>query len=272
MQVLIAGSQESVAIERPDFVFDPLDPWARIFREALSALDFGGLHIFDAGCGSGSEVIQLLHQSAPRAVVLNDRSEQVMDVALRNVAQYNGHISVRSCVGDVTDVLAHWKGEKLDRIIGCLPQVPAAGDDLAAGDTMAHEYDEQKHSVFKEWGLGLLFDLKRASRRALVPSGSLVLVHSGRVPERIRAEMDAQAGFRETRVICERMIKHHSGTPLSCLFGIADQVLFSDPDKCCPISAEEAEKLRLAFVSGEILEPDYRVYHSVLVVESVPVW
>jgi len=60
MQVPIAGSQELVAIERPDFVFDPLDPWACIFREALSALDCGGLHVFDAGCGSGSEVIQIL--------------------------------------------------------------------------------------------------------------------------------------------------------------------------------------------------------------------
>mgnify|MGYP001575377232 CR=1 FL=1 len=272
MQVPIVGSNEAVTIERPDFVFDPLDQWARIFREALALMDFNGLAVFDAGCGSGCEAIQMLRQASPKVVVLNDRSDRVMAVALRNIAPYNGHVPVRSCVGDVTDVLARWAGGKLDRIIGCLPQVPSGGCDLAAGDTMAHEYDEQKHPEFRRWGLGLLFDLKASARAVLAPAGSLVLVHSGRVPERIRAELDGRTGFRETRIICERMIKHHAGTPLAYLFGTRDEVLFADPDKRKPLSAEDAEAARLSFVAGEIPEEEYRVFHSVLVVESVPVW
>lgn len=259
-----------VEIEVPDYVFDPMDPWGVTFREAAATIDFSNKVVLEAGCGSGALALQILHQSVPQKLYVNDLTERVMAITCKNISRHFPNFSVEYCVGDICDVLANWDGEPLDYILGCLPQVPARGDDLMVGQVAAHEYDDRRHRLFLGWGLGLLCDLKVAAKNALAPGGSVILVHSGRVPFSVRAAMDEATGYREVRIVHQQMVRHHSGTPLKYLFGHKEPVLYRDPHGNVPLSPEEAEKLRLAFVAGEIPEKDYQVYHSVLVVESEP--
>lgn len=270
MKLQIIGQDQVVDIHCPQFVFLPSDPWGVAFREALAQLDFNGRRVLDAGCGSGISSLQVLLQSQPRAMYLNDASERVVAVARENIARFNGHVPVEFLPGDIVDVLANWADEPLDCIIGCVPQVPARGDDLAKGDTLAHEYDDARHPEFREWGLGLIHDLKAAAKKALSPDGKLVLVHSGRVPASVRRQLDEAVGFRETRVVRQAMVKHHYGTPLSYLAGVREPVLFRDIAGTEPIAPEEAEVLRQSYICGCIGHEEFTVHHSVLVVESMP--
>ena len=270
MELQIIGQDRAVEIHCPEFVFLPSDPWGVAFRQGLATLDFNGTRVLDAGCGSGISSLQVLLQSQPQALYLNDASERVIAVARQNVSRFNGHVSIGFLPGDIVDVLANWSADPLDCVIGCVPQVPARGDDLTLSDVLAHEYDDVRHPEFREWGLGLIHNLKVAAKKALAPHGKLVLVHSGRVPASVRRQLDEAVGFRETRVVHQSMVKHHYGTPLSYLAGVREPVLFRDIIGTEPIAPEEAEALRQRYIRGYIGHEEFTVHHSVLVVESMP--
>lgn len=275
----IEGGDRSVLMLVPPDLFDPLDPWGRIFRRGLARLELFQKTVFNPGGGAGSDIIQMiLSGQKPRRIVYNDLDPHAARVAQLNIERLCGAfirragITVEFCVGDAADILAspEMVGQ-FDCILGCLPQVPADGENLLVGQRLAHQYDDQRHAVLHQWGLGLLADIKKAGRRALKPNGQFALVHSGRDPVAARAAMDEVAGCQEELVLHEEMVRHHSGTPLQYLFNHADQAgLFSDPEGRYLLLPHEAELLRERYISQEIGDEAYTVFHKVLVVSSRP--
>lgn len=280
VQIAVNGG-EALLFLPPD-VFDPRDPWAEIFRRGMEKVPTAGKCLFECGAGSGSTLISIIKSGrAPRVIYANDIDPHVLEVCRLNLTLNCAEeireqgISVQFVCGDAADVLTDLakSGVRFDYIIGCLPQVPAAGDDLTRGQVESHEYDDKKHGSMTEWGLGLVVDVKRAGKKALAPGGKFVFVHSGRVPQGRRRVMDERwLKCRETEVVHTEVVRHHVGTPLTYLFGKmeTDGLLFSDAAGTTPISPEEAEENRKAFVAGSVGEAEYCVYHTVLIVASEP--
>ena len=275
----IEGQPRQVLMLVPPDVFDPTDPWGRIFRRGLAQIELYGKTLFNPGGGSGADIIQMIQSGhTPRRIVYNDIDPHVARVAQLNIERICGHcirrnsIDLEFRVGDAADILSLVElAGKFDYILGCLPQVPADGDNLLIGQRLAHQYDDNRHHDLHKWGLGLLADIKKAGRRALKANGRFVLVHSGRDPMAARAAMDELAGCREESILHEEMVLHHAGTPLQYLFSHLDQAqLFSDPAGRQRLNPQEAELLREKYASKKIAKEAYNIFHKVLVVSSQP--
>ena len=269
-----------VPIFLPPDTFDPIDPWSWLFRAGLASLDMRGKTICEVGTGSGAAAIELLQSDAlPERLVLIDIDAHVLDVARLNIETtcqpriFDRGIGVTYTVGDAADVFQQMAaaGARLhfDHIFGCIPQVPADPQCLPAGQHVAHEYDERRHQRFHDWGLGLLYDVHRAALPLLSSNGSMVFVHSGRVPAAVRGEFHRQLGLSVVNTLVDQMIPHCPSTSLRYLFGHdQEELLFADIDGTRPISSELAEELRSQAYADDPHCIDCGVYHRVFVLET----
>ncbi|OGY45039.1 MAG: hypothetical protein A2729_01515 [Candidatus Buchananbacteria bacterium RIFCSPHIGHO2_01_FULL_39_14] len=280
VSALLECSSERPTIFLPVDTFDPADPWSKVFRQALAKLKVGGKTLCEVGPGSGVATIELINLSTPPAkIVLDELDPHVLAVTRLNVETVCQErltefgIELEYLVGDAANVfqwLALQRSHRFDYIIGCIPQVPAGGDNLWEWQNMAHEYDDRIHSHFRDWGLGLLYDVQRAGKEVLAADGAMVFVHSGRVPDAVHRQFHQSLGLKVRRTLINEMIAHCPTTSLEYLFGHKEHLLFADREGNKPLTPEDAECKRQQAIATDPNCHDCGVYHRVLVLETVP--
>lgn len=279
----LALTGEHVPIFLPIDVFNPSDPWGQYFRESLSTVDYSGTTICEVGTGSGVVAIELIKsQCSPKRIVLCDIDKHVLRVAIINVFMncareiVEKDIRIDFYCGDINHVydivLPQLDFRGFDYILGCLPQVPAHGDDLTLGQIEAHEYDEHKYPEFEYWGLGLLYETQKVGLLMAAPdrSGKIILVHSGRVPQHIRDLFHQKLGVKISRFLLRKLIHHCPSTSFAYLFGhtASEPLLFQDLQGEKPVTPEEAEIIRQRAVLQNPHIADCGIFHYLFVIET----
>lgn len=237
-----------LARNKPEFAFNPADPWAKTFRHALDTLDYGsGLKIVEVGVGLGVNVALLLTKHPENEVWGSDFVPGVIPKSEELVAELTGTDRARGyrAVPGSSDLLEHWlsggqfHGQTPDLIVCCIPQVidprsTESNDELSledrleqlrtSGEDAAHYYvpslngvrDEHFKkfvSLMDEYNLGLNARLLVEAREVLTPeSGRIVMNLAGRVPLPILHTMFRETGFEEPRIVHQTIVRQDDVT------------------------------------------------------------
>lgn len=257
----------------PKVVFDPKDPWAVEFRIALQKFQPAG-YFYEVGFGSGANIVYALAHR-PEIIVAygSDVMPDVSEVGAKNVRGMKGIGAHRfEHVGGAVDLLwgiGPWLGDqKLDCIIGCIPQVGRAkGAVTHLDDDDAHYFTKAPlpgFESFDKWGLTLNVHALMQAREHLKLGGRLMLNLAGRVPEHVLLEMFRATGYTP-EIVHKSIIPQHTGT---CLLYFREKekehgIEFQFFDTPCltqqPLSAVNAQK---------VLDKPASVYHSLYAISG----
>ena len=201
-----AGAPDDLTLLQLPGVFAP-EEWSYTFFEGLARYPAGeleGLTLAELGCGNGWISLALARRSLPRKVYALDINPRAVTCARLNL-YLNGldddgrpaeDASGRSLLDRVevaqSDLLA-WcreRGARLDRVVGCIPQVlrPDLETTLeAVSETASDEflyslsnYTGKQGYVEDQFGLGLIARAVEESVELLRPTGRMVFNLGGR--------------------------------------------------------------------------------------------
>ncbi len=200
-------------------VFAP-EEWSRTFFEGLarySPHDFAGRTLAELGCGNGWVTLALARRSAPEKLYGLDINPRAITCARLNlylnalaadgepVLDADGKSLLDRVEFHESDLLG-WvreRGLKLDRVIGCIPQVldPNLGE-IRAGAELSDELlvslsNYTGHQGYLEdlFGLGLVARALEEAIEVMRPGGWVVLNLGGRPGREILRQMFCRRGF-----------------------------------------------------------------------------
>ncbi len=284
------------------------DHWTGFFRDALGKADdslFAGKRVVEVGIGTGELSRALtLRESSPTYIIGTDISEAALDDAAgklistgpnhRYTLSESSLTRGRGLIFEPTDhrsssievvrssLLAKLieRGEVVDTIFACIPQVPIPRDvEIEKGDNSGNYYDprsltnngivlsdEQKVLLaeYDQFGLGLNYKLLLEAPYILAPDGHIILNLGGRPGLTRLKQMFDDAEF-EPKLIDSEIIHHDKGTSIRPLAereqaaGLKLFEFFADPQGTVELSAEEAMQQ---------IEEGIEVYHAIYAIDA----
>jgi methionine S-methyltransferase len=282
------GNSQLTMLQLPS-VFAP-EQWSRTFFEGLArhpASDFEGRAVAELGSGSGWITLALARRSSPAKVYGLDVNPKAV-----TCARINLYLNALDAAGDpLRDVhgktlldrvefhrsnLLAWvrqQGLKLDRIIGCIPQVlkpdltttVGAISDAASDEFLysLSNYTSRQGYLEDQFGLGLIARALDESVEVLRPNGRVVFNLGGRPGQSILLHLFRRRGF-EVREIWTTRIQQAADTDISPLAEIETSSphrfeFFITPQSDEPVSARTAR----AYQQG-----GGPIYHALTVLEG----
>lgn len=295
-----AKEDGKVMPERPDFAFDPTDPWTVTFQKALEAAKLKDKTVYEVGVGTGINVAFLLRICKAKTVYGSDLDARLPDLAERNVKdlvskEAHKFHPIKGSVSLIDSDAARDAVKQSDVIIACLPQVGDPHDSrvaafrtaqkapLAEGTGKGPAEDHVAHyypwAMFDEYpynsvGLGLNEALLRQVRKE-APEAELIMNFGARIGTDILFEFFKSNGY-EPEKISSMIVLQHAGTDISFFValeralsgtGVENQFacrFYSDPEGTEDLSACEAQDL----ISSD---PKAKIYHEVCSIRARPV-
>ena len=265
------------------------ESWSFTFYEGLNRYRQAEFHqkkMVELGCGNGWITIALTKKYLPETMYgfdINPRAVLCAQVnSFINSYDAEGHriedqegktIAERTSFS-TSDLLGHCINNniKLDRIIGCIPQVLSPDPELTINLTQNEDddfllslsnYCEKQGYVEDQFGLGLIAKTLEQSLEVLHPNGKLILNMGGRPGRQVLDRLFQRRGFGIKR-IWNRMIEQAGDTEITPLVDIEKQSahrfeFFMEPNGTVPISA------KTAYLHAK---NKGRIYHALTVVES----
>lgn len=289
LDIEIAGRRHRLDVLVLPSIFTPED-WGYTFLEGLLRRpleDYDDKTLVEVGCGSGWISIALAKFTDLRAIVgldINPRAVIVSEVnALINSYDEEGrplYDRSRRLVFERFEVKTSnllqeiiQAGQKVDFIIGCIPQVLSPDENLDLA--RLSEYSDAKllgdlgnycalQGVFEDqFGLGLNAALLEESVRCLKRDGRVILNLAGRPGDGVIRLMFTRRGF-EPRVVWKSRVPQASDTNIEPLVTLERRMasefqFFMNQASSEPVNAQTARELREA--GGEL-------WHDLLVYEA----
>ncbi len=289
LDIEIAGRRHRLDVLVLPSIFTPED-WGYTFLEGLLRRpleDYDDKTLVEVGCGSGWISIALAKFTDVKRIVgldINPRAVIVSEVnALINSYDADGrplYDRSRRLVFERFEVKTSnllqeviQGGEKVDFIIGCIPQVLAPDENLDLA--RLSEYSDSKllgdlgnycalQGVFEDqFGLGLNAALLEESVRCLKRDGRVILNLAGRPGDGVIRLMFTRRGF-EPKVLWKSRVPQASDTNIEPLVTLerrmgSDFQFFMNQASSEPINAQTARELREA---GGDLWHDLSVYEA----------
>ena len=286
--------------DRPDFAFDPTDPWTLTFQKGLEAAKLEGKTVYEVGVGTGINVAFLLRMRGAKTVYGSDLDARLPDLAEKNVKDLVAKEAeqfrpIKGSVSLIDSDQARAAVKDSDVVIACLPQVGDPHDSrvtafrnaqkapLAEGtgkgpaeDHVAHYYpwamfdDYPYNSV----GLGLNEALLRQVRTE-APKAELIMNFGARIGTDILFDFFKSNGY-EPEKISSMIVRQHAGTDISFFVALERALMgtgvesefacrfYSDEDGTQNLSACEAQDLLTADAKTPI-------FHEVCTIHAKPV-
>lgn len=226
LERLTLGNTQALTILNLPSTFVPED-WSYTFYEGIARYpvqDFAGKRICEIGCGVGWISIALARRALPARVLGLDINPKAV-----LCSQLNTYINAyddegllildaegRSLLDRVhfacSDLLAYCRerGEKLDRIIGCIPQVLSPDPGFSLMESLDAGTDEQLYAlsnycgkqgvVEDQFGLGLVARAVEEAIERLSPGGKLIVNLGGRPGEAVLLRMFERRGLSVKRL------------------------------------------------------------------------
>ncbi|MAK60210.1 MAG: s-adenosyl-l-methionine--l-methionine S-methyltransferase [Ponticaulis sp.] len=296
-----AKEDGALSPERPEFAFDPTDPWTITFQKGLEAAGLEGKNVYEVGVGTGTNVAFLLRMCKAKTVYGSDLDARLPDLAERNVRELVPQESsrfhpIKGSVSLIDNPDALEAISKTDAVIACLPQVGDPNDDkltafreaqkatLAQGtgggnpaeDHVAHYYP---WAMFDEYpynsvGLGLNEALLRRLKEK-APNAEVIMNFGARIGTDILFEFFRSNGY-EPQKLSSMVVHQHAGTDISFFValerslkgtGVENEftaIFYADPDGKQKLSACEAQELIDK-------DPKTKLYHEVCTIRGKPV-
>jgi hypothetical protein len=285
-------------VERPDFAFDPSDPWTRTFQEGLTRAELKDKVVYEVGIGTGINAAFVLGSCGAKTYYGSDLDPRLIELAERNIQSLSPEHAarfqpIRGAVSLVDTPEARDKIARTDVVVACLPQVGDPGDvrfsafreahavslgdgaDERAEDHIAHYYpwvlfDEYPYNAV---GLGLNEALLRRLREH-APQADVVMNFGARVGTPILFEFFEANGFTPEK-IASRIVRQDAGTDISFFVALEEALkgtglegefvcqFFADPEAKTHLSARQARSLMEE-------NPDVALYHEVCVIRGRP--
>jgi len=237
--VATVGAPDDLTLLQLPGVFAP-EEWSYTFFEGLARYPAGeleGLTVAELGCGNGWISLALARRSLPRKVYALDINPRAVTCARLNL-YLNGldddgrpvlDASGRSLLDRVevapSDLLA-WcreRGIRLDRVVGCIPQVlrPDLETTLdAVSETASDEflyslsnYTGKQGYVEDQFGLGLIARAVEESVELLRPAGRMVFNLGGRPGRGVLRRLFERRGI-EVRELWSTTIRQAGDTDI----------------------------------------------------------
>lgn len=295
-----AKEDGTLAPERPNFAFDPTDPWTVTFQKGLERAELEGRRVYEVGVGTGINVAFLLRMCGVDTVYGSDLDVRLPELAERNVkdlAPKEAHRfhPIKGSVSLIDTPDAQAAIAETDVVIACLPQVGDPNDQrvaafreaqnapLAEGTGKGPAEDHVAHyypwAMFDEYpynsvGLGLNEALLRRVREK-APKAEVIMNFGARIGTDILFDFFRSNGY-EPEKISTMIVHQHEGTDISFFVALERSLqgtgvesefsckFFADADGKKPISACDAQEMLNA-------DPKTILYHEVCTIRGTPV-
>ncbi|WP_430473582.1 class I SAM-dependent methyltransferase [Thalassospira lucentensis] len=285
--------------ERPDFAFDPNDPWTQTFQAGLQRADLKGKTIYEVGVGTGINLAFILRTCGAARAYGSDLDPRLVVLAERNLRSLSPQHAelfhpVHGCVSLVDTDEARSKVATADVVIACIPQVGepndarltafreaqsvvlADGADAQAEDHIAHYYpwtlfDDYPYNAV---GLGLNEALMRRVRE-YAPKADLVMNFGCRIGTDIIFECFEANGYRPEK-LASKIVLQHAGTDISFFVTLEKALSSTNLEKqlVCKFYADPDGKKQLSSTDAQALidmDPEVALYHEVAVIRGTPI-
>ncbi|SMF17258.1 aminotransferase class I/II-fold pyridoxal phosphate-dependent enzyme [Pseudobacteriovorax antillogorgiicola] len=215
-------------------IFAP-EEWSYTFYEGLSRFSpasFEDKTVAELGCGNGWITIALARRTRPRKIFgldINPKAITCAEINLYlNSVGDNGEAildeegqalwdRVEFAESDLLSHVTQKKGLKLDRVVGCIPQVLSPDPQAllrkateAASDQALYDlsnYTEAHGYLEDQFGLGLIAKAVEQSVACLRPSGSIIFNLGGRPGTKVLEGLFMRRGFHIDKVWSTRVVQ-----------------------------------------------------------------
>ena len=290
-----------VSPQRPEFAFDPTDPWTITFQMGLERAGLEGKTVYEVGVGTGTNVAFLIRMCRAATVYGSDLDARLPDLAEQNVKDLVGDEAsrfhpIKGSVSLIDHPEALEAIAKTDAIIACLPQVgdPSDGKVKAfreahkaplaesmrsgtnAEDHVAHYYPWAMFDEFPYNSVGLGLNealLRRLKEHA--PKAEIIMNFGARIGTDILFEFFRSNGY-EPEKLSSMIVHQHAGTDISFFVALErslqgtgvesefNAIFFADPEGKDKLSACDAQDLLDK-------DPKTKLYHEVCTIRGTPV-
>ncbi|GGD65697.1 SAM-dependent methyltransferase [Croceicoccus mobilis] len=292
------SGHEPVSLERPDYAFDPTDPWTRTFQEGLKRAELSGKSVYEVGVGTGTNAAFVLRDCGASVFYGSDLDPRLVELAQRNVRSLAPHQASRfqpvmGAVSLVDNDEARAKLAKTDVIIACLPQVGDPNDEhftsfrnehSSAAPMEAEDPSEDHIAHYYPWksfdeypynsvGLGLNEALLRRIREFGAAEAQVVMNFGCRIGTELIFEMFRANGF-EPEKLASRLVLQHAGTDISFFVALESALKGTglEKDFTCKFFADPEGEEKLSASQAQALldeDPQVPLYHEVCVIRGV---
>lgn len=187
----------SSSFQKPDYCFDPRDPWAQVFRRGLNKAGLADKRVWEVGVGIGANLAEILRSCRAKLVVGSDYDARVSEVARENLNSVLPSGNWRILDGSVNLLDANGDApQTVDAIVACIPQAIMPADIAKGPDDTAHYYEPDLFNacLYNSHALGLQQALLRQARTKY-PAAEVVLNLAGRVGNKVLDEMFRAEGY-----------------------------------------------------------------------------
>jgi len=265
----LSKKRSEVKIRLPEEVFDPRDPWTKVFADGLRKIDkekIKNKNVWEIGVGSGVIAI-LLKELGAKRVIGSDINRIAALTAKRNVEKLLGKEALKDFEFVVGDLFSFIKSLKnIELVVACLPQIPVPFE-VKEREAADYYFKEKYPSDLNIVGLGLIdnFLAQIREQRLLPKNGSIVLNLGGRPSKETLLKLFKKYDFHP-QVVNEEIVPQDPNTSLSSLAKTEQKSpirfeFFEDPQGKNKISATQAEERRK---KGE------SVFHKIYVISATP--
>jgi|GEM_PF-498696 len=283
------NDQDELTLLQLPGVFAP-EEWSYTFFEGLArypATELEGLTVAELGCGNGWISLALARRCLPRKVwaldvnpravacarlnlyanALDDDGEPILDASGRSLLD---RVEVAT-----SDLLERCReaGERLDRVVGCIPQVLRPDLDLtleAVSETASDEflyslsnYTGKQGYVEDQFGLGLIARAVEESVELLRPAGHMIFNLGGRPGRGVLRRLFERRGV-EVREVWTTTIPQAGDTDIQPLAEIEQ----STPHRFEFYLGRHAEEPVSATTAGAYLQAGGTISHSLTVFDG----
>lgn len=283
-----ASSNTLLLLQLPS-IFTPED-WSFTFYEGLARYPSAAFHhrtISELGCGNGWISIALAKKCYPQQIYGLDINPKAIVCARINlylnalddqgqpIVDSEGKSILDRIQFHVSDLLEFCLANKikLDKVIGCIPQVLAPDSNLLPNIIPENATDESLYALSNycskqgyiedQFGLGLIARAVEESLEAMKPSGKIILNLGGRPGKAVLDRLLTRRGFKVTN-IWQTKIEQASDTEIAPLVEIEKNSSYRF-EFYMGVNSSDSISARTAYAYSQ---SGGKIFHSLQVVEA----